>query len=52
MTDETDYELIVTVRVYGAGNAEDAAQALMGYRSTFDLLCGGEAEILHVQVPP
>jgi hypothetical protein len=33
---EADYDLIVTVRLYGSGSAEDAAQALMYYKSTFE----------------
>jgi hypothetical protein len=43
---ESDYDLVVTVRVYGPGSAEDAARALRDYRSTFDLPDDAEAEIL------
>ena len=51
MSDETDYELIVTVRVYGPGSAQDAAHALRAYNGTFDLPHDAEVEIIDVQVP-
>ena len=47
MSEETrDYELQVSVRVYGPGDAEAAAKALRDYRSTFDLPRDAEVEIL------
>lgn len=47
---ETDHELLVTVRLYGGGTAEDAAQALRDYRSTFDLDGDREVEIIGVTI--
>jgi hypothetical protein len=41
-----DFDLLVTVRVYGAGSAMDAAGALCTGRGTFDLPGDGEVEIL------
>jgi hypothetical protein len=53
MTERTaDYDLIVTVRVYGPGSAEDAARALMDYGTTFDLPRDAEVEILNAQHLP
>lgn len=52
MTDEKDYELLVTVRVYGRCSVERAAQALRNYPSTFDLPHDEEMEIMNVQVVP
>ena len=43
---EADYGLIVTVRVYGPGSADDAAQALRDHPATFDLPGDAEAEII------
>jgi hypothetical protein len=51
VSDEKDYELTVTVRVYGDGSAEDAARALRAYNGTFDLPHDAEVEIIDVQVP-
>ena len=45
---DTDYTLTVTVRVYGGGSADEAAQALRNYRSTFDLDGDREVEIIDV----
>jgi hypothetical protein len=41
-----DFDLLVTVRVYGAGSAMDAAGALGTAPVTFDLPGDGEVEIL------
>jgi len=41
-----DFELQVSVRVYGPGDAEAAAEALRRYRSTFDMPGDAECEIL------
>jgi len=49
---ESDHELIVTVRLYGSGSAEDAAQALRDYNGTFELPGNSavdEVEILTVR---
>jgi len=46
---ESDFTLTVTVRLYGGGTAEEAAQALRDYRSTFDLPRDREVEIIDVQ---
>ena len=43
---ELTCDLIVTVRLYGPGTAEDAARALREYRSTFVLSGDREVEIL------
>jgi hypothetical protein len=48
----SDYDLIVTVRVYGPGSAEDAARALRDHRSTFDLPRDAEVEILDARPAP
>jgi hypothetical protein len=45
---DVDYVLLVTVRLYGGGTAEEAAQALRDYRSTFDLSGDREVEIIRV----
>ncbi len=46
---EQDYELIITVRVYGGGTADEAAAALRDYKSTFDLPGDREVEIISVR---
>jgi hypothetical protein len=51
MQEEADYELAVTVRVYGAGTAEEAAQALRDYPGTFELSRDREVEIITVTAP-
>ena len=48
---DQDYELMVKVRVYGGGTAEEAADALRDFRSTFDLSRDREVEIIEVRVP-
>jgi hypothetical protein len=49
VNDDQDYELIVKVRVYGGGTADEAAAALRDYRSTFDLSGDREVEIIEVR---
>lgn len=46
---ESDYELLVTVRVYGPGSAEDAARVLVAHGETFDLPHDAEFEIISAQ---
>jgi hypothetical protein len=46
---EADYDLIVTVRVYGPGSAEDASRALRDYPTTFDLPRDAEVEIINAR---
>jgi hypothetical protein len=46
--DDADYSLLVTVRLYGGGTADEAARALRDYRSTFDLSGDREVEIIGV----
>jgi hypothetical protein len=41
-----DLDLLVTVRLYGPGSAEDAARALVAPNAAFGLDGGGEVEIL------
>ena len=44
-----DYDLVVTVRVYGGSSAEGVALALENHEGTFDVP-GGEAEIIRVRL--
>ena len=46
---EQDYELTVTVRLYGGGTASEAAAALRDYNGTFDLRGDREVEIIDVR---
>lgn len=54
MTNEpvNDYDLTVTVRLYGFGDAQDAAQVMNSYTGTFVLPNGDECEIIAVQPSP
>jgi hypothetical protein len=45
----SDHELIVTVRLYGIGTVEEAAQALRDFSGTFDLSGDREVEIIDVR---
>lgn len=45
---EHDFRLEVIVRLYGDGTADDAADALRGYKGTFTPPHGDEVEILEV----
>jgi hypothetical protein len=45
---DTDYVLTVTVRIYGGGSADEAAEALRGVAGTFFLSGDREVEILDV----
>ena len=49
MSDGQDFELTVTVTLYGGGTFEEAAEALLGYKSTFDLPGDRELEIIAVR---
>jgi len=49
---EQDYELMVKVRVYGGGTAEEAAAALRQHNGTFDLPGGREVEIIGARPAP
>jgi hypothetical protein len=46
---ESDFTLTVTVRLYGGGTAEEAAQALRDHPETFDLPNDREVEIIDAQ---
>jgi hypothetical protein len=47
--DDQDFSLDVTVRLYGGGTAEEAAQALRDHPETFDLPNDREVEIIDAQ---
>lgn len=49
---EQDFDLVVTVRLYGNGTADDAAQVMNSYTGTFVLPNGDEAEIIGVAPLP
>lgn len=44
-----DYDLLVTVRLHGAGGADEAAKVMASYTGTFVLDNGSEAEIVAVR---
>ena len=48
MDADQDFHLLVTVRLYGGGTADEAARALHAYCSSFDLSGDREVEIINV----
>jgi len=47
--DDQDFELRVTVRLYGGGTVEEAARAVAGFQGTLDLPGDREVEILNAR---
>jgi hypothetical protein len=49
---ESDFEFVVTIRLYGVGDATDAASVMQAYTGRFVLANGDQAEIIDVAPLP